>query len=641
MLSTHHAHTDTASGTDDVLKVRGLTVGIQYSDHERVLLQDISFDLQARSVLGIMGESGSGKTVLSRALVNWLPDPLKIIAGSVIYNGIDLLQLPHSSMGGLRGTQIAYIGADPGSAMDPTLPVGWQIMEKLRSVEPGVSRQAARQRVIDLLDAVRIPQAEQRFHEYPFQFSGGMMQRALIVDALITNPRLLVADNITQPLDVTVAAQILRLLRGLQDEFETAVIFISSSLGVISEIADEVLMLAEGKIVEHTQVQQLLEHPEHDYTRRLLARAPQIWSAQAQRPPAVQSQDVILEVEDVSKVYEVPDPNKVFTRRRVHAVRGTTFSVQRGESFGIIGESGCGKSTLSRLLSYLEPTDTGAIIFEGSDVTHLKGDRLLQLRRRFQLLLQDPYNAIPSHKSIGWIIGEPLRIHRLSSGRALQNKVREVMREVGLADSLYHRLPTGLSAGQRQRVNMARALVLEPELLILDETLSSLDQVEQARFIELFERLQRERGITYIYISHDLALVRRVCQRIGVMYLGRIVELAHNEDIFTQPAHPYTRALLSAAPTTEHNPFPMATYLLDGEPPDPVDIGPGCTFKTRCPFAFDRCYTDDPKLKPLFEAQGQADAAQPPVNQVACFLAAGALPAPEFSAEQKNVNGPS
>lgn len=634
MLAMHELDSGTDQNSGDVLQVRGLTVGIHYSDHERTLLDDISFNLKARSVLGIMGESGSGKTVLSRALVNWLPAPLAITGGEVIYNGIDLLALPHSSMGGLRGTEIAYIGADPGSAMDPTLPVGKQIMEKLRAVEPGVSKREAQRRVIELLDAVRIPQAEQRFHEYPFQFSGGMMQRALIVDALITNPKLLVADNITQPLDVTVAAQILRLLRGLQDEFETAVIFISSSLGVISEIADDVLMLARGKIIEHAHVQQLLQHPEHEYTRRLLERAPHIWSAQAQLPPAVSTDDITLEVEDVSKIYEVPDPNKVFARRRVQAVRGTSFSVRRGESFGIIGESGCGKSTLSRLLSYLEPTDTGDIIFDGSNVTHLTGERLLHLRRRFQLLLQDPYNAIPSHKEIGWIIGEPLRIHRLSSGRALQEKVRAVMREVGLDESLYYRLPTGLSAGQRQRVNMARALVLEPELLILDETLSSLDQVEQARFIELFERLQKERGITYIYISHDLALVRRVCQRIGVMYLGRIVELAHNEDIFTDPAHPYTRALLSAAPTTEHNPFPMATYLLDGEPPDPVDIGPGCTFRTRCPFAIDRCYTDDPKLRPVETEQA---ARHYPPNQVACFLSPGAMPEPDFSSQQEKL----
>lgn len=635
MLATQNSQSTAARHASDVLKVRDLTVGIQYSDSERILLKNISFDLGARSVLGIMGESGSGKTVLSRALVNWLPDPLKITEGQVIYNDTDLLQLPQSRMGGLRGTEIAYIGADPGSALDPTLPVGWQIMEKLRSVEPGVSRASAKKRVIDLLDAVRIPQAAQRFHEYPFQFSGGMMQRALIVDALITNPRLLVADNITQPLDVTVSAQILRLLRQLQDDFETAVIFISSSLGVIGEIADDVLMLAKGEIVENTHVQTLLTSPEHEYTRTLLKRAPQIWSPQAQRPPQVESSNKILEVDNVAKIYEVPDPNKVFTRRQVQAVRGTSFSVQKGESFGIIGESGCGKSTLSRLLSYLEITDTGSIVFDGNDVTHLKGDKLLQLRRRFQLLLQDPYNAIPSHKSIGWIIGEPLRIHRLSSGKQLQEKVHAVMREVGLSESLYHRLPTGLSAGQRQRVNMARALVLEPELLILDETLSSLDQVEQARFIELFEKLQKERGITYIYISHDLALVRRVCQRIGVMYLGRIVELANNEDIFTKPAHPYTRALLSAAPTTEHNPFPMSAYLLDGEPPDPVDIGPGCTFRSRCPFAIDQCHTDDPKLTAV---QGQQATENKPVNQVACFLAPNTMPKPEFNLEQKKAN---
>jgi peptide/nickel transport system ATP-binding protein len=270
--------------------------------------------------------------------------------------------------------------------------------------------------------------------------------------------------------------------------------------------------------------------------------------------------------------------------------------VYKGDNLGIVGESGCGKSTLSRLLSRLEAPDRGQIIFKGRDIAQLGGRRLLDLRRRFQLLLQDPFNAIPPHLTIGRTIAEALRIHGGMSAREMNERVAATMSEVGLRADLMDKLPVGLSAGQRQRVNIARAMVLEPELLILDETLSALDQVEQGKLIDLFEDLQHRHGITYVYISHDLSMVRRVCNRVAVMYLGRIAELAGNEATFFDPAHPYTRALLSAVPAIEHKPYDTATYLLEGEPPDPIDIPPGCSFRTRCPFAFARCATEDPGL---------------------------------------------
>ncbi|HEX7390695.1 MAG TPA: ABC transporter ATP-binding protein [Acidiphilium sp.] len=328
----------------------------------------------------------------------------------------------------------------------------------------------------------------------------------------------------------------------------------------------------------------------------------------------------MLEVGDVHKTYKVRDRTGVFVYRRVQAVRGVSFVVHRGENFGIIGESGCGKSTLSRLLSRLEPPDRGSIRYEGEEVGHLGGKRLLSLRRRFQLLLQDPYNAVPPHFPIGHSIGEPLRIHGLASGRALREKVADVMNEVGLSQTLYNELPVGLSAGQRQRVNIARAMVLDPDMLILDETLSALDQVEQAKLLDLFESIQARHRMTYIYISHDLAMVRRVCGRIAVMYLGRVVEDASNQTVFCSSGHPYTRALLSAVPTVEHRPFASETYLLEGEPPDPVNIPPGCSFRTRCPFAFDLCATLDPGLY----ARGNGE-------QSACHLMRGdASPHPLF-----------
>lgn len=587
-----------AGAAPPLMEVRGLTVTLRAGGRERPVLSDIDLTVPPRSVLGVIGESGSGKTVLSRALVNWIKPPLAITAGSVRYGGRDLLTLSGGEMGRLRGREIAYIGANPTSALDPTVPVGAQIVEKLMAVTPGLSRAEARRRVIDTLDAVRIPSPAKRFHEYPFQFSGGMMQRALIVDALVSNPRLLIADNITQPLDVTVAAQILRLLRELQKDFGAAVIFVSSSLGIVGDIADDVVVLAGGRIVERQKVAGLIARPEHDYTRALIAKVPRIWQGAAQ-PPAPSAHEVVLDVREVERTYLVPDRDALFAHREVRAVRGVSFTVRRGENFGIIGESGCGKSTLSRLLSCLEAPDRGRIFYEGQDIAALRGRGLLALRRRFQLLLQDPYNAIAAHATIGRTIAEPLLIHGLVPRRAIRARIEAVMAEVGLSPALHDSLPAGLSAGQRQRVNIARALVLEPELLILDETLSALDQVEQAKLLDLFEGLQARRGITYVYISHDLAMVRRVCARIAVMYLGRIVELSDNGPLFARAAHPYSRALLSAVPAIEPKPYASATYLLEGEPPDPIDIPAGCSFRSRCPFAFARCASEDPQLRPL------------------------------------------
>lgn len=608
-----------------ILQVRDLSVALKTETGKRPVLDQVSLDLHENEVLGIIGESGSGKTVLSRAMVNWVSRPLEITAGEILYRGQDLRKMPAAQMQSLRGRKIAYIGADPTSALDPTLPIGRQIVEKLKSVEPGISEEVARQRVIDTLEAVRIPSAKMRFNEFPFQFSGGMMQRVMIVDALVTSPDLLVADNITQPLDVTVAAQILRLLRDLQTEYRTAILFVSSLLGVAAEIADNVLVLANGRVVERQSMRGLLQAPGHDYTRHLVKEMPRIWEAQPDgSPPTLPAAtrdtsgaEVVLSVRDVSRVYPTKDRNRLFGKQYVHAVRGVSFDVRKGDSLGIVGESGCGKSSLSRLLSRLEAPDTGEILFKGRNIAGLRGKELLNLRKGFQLLLQDPYNSIPAHLTIGRTVAEPLIIHGGYSKAEIREKVAETLAEVGLAPELTDRLPIGLSAGQRQRVNIARAMVLEPELLILDETLSALDQVEQAKLLALFEKLQSRHGITYIYISHDLGMVRRVCNRVAVMYLGRVVELAGNETTFFDPGHPYTRTLLSAVPAVEHRPYTSETYLLEGEPPNPINIPPGCSFRSRCPFAFERCASVDPTLT----ARGAGDFA-------ACHLAQGAMPAP-------------
>lgn len=591
---------------DTLLSVRNLSVGAAGKNLIQPILHGVSFDLAAQQILGVIGETGSGKSVLSRAAAAWLSPPLTATAGEVMFRGRDLLRMSDAELRHIRGSQIAYIGSNPSGALDPTLPVGHQIVEKLRTIEPGLSRSEARDRVISLLAAVRIPSPVSRYEEYPSQYSGGMMQRALIVDALVAKPALLIADNVTQPLDVTVAAQILRLMKELRSEFNTAILFVSASLPVVSEIADEILVLSRGEVVERQPAADLVRAPLHDYTRRLISLTPKIWAAQSApggelatetAASTVEVSAPILSVRNLSRTYVVRQRGGFLAYNRIKAVRNVSFDVHQGENFGIIGESGCGKSTLTRLLARLEEPDSGELLFNGNKLPIRSRSDQLRFRRELQLVLQDPYTSLPPRMTVGRAIEEALLIHKAGGDvEGRRRRVRAVMSEVGLPTNLYDQLPTGLSAGQRQRVSLARALVLEPRILILDETLSSLDQPEQMRLIDLFRQLQVKRGLTYIFISHDLAMVRQVCSRLAVMYLGEIVELAGNEALFRDPGHPYTKALLSAVPTMEKRPFDSRDYLLEGEPPSPIDLPPGCSFASRCPKRFDRCDVENPKL---------------------------------------------
>jgi len=601
-----------------VLSVRDLSVALDGPEGSfRPIIEGVDLDLKPREILGIIGASGSGKTVLSRALVNWIEPPLRVAAGTVVFKGRDLLTLPRNAMRVAR-REIAYVGANPLGALDPTLPVGAQIVEKLRAVVPDVDRDEARRRVIELLDAVRIPSAASRFHEYPSQFSGGMMQRALIVDALVTNPVFLVADNVTQPLDVTVAAQVLRLMRELTVRFDTAIVLVSSSLPTVNEAADTVLVLDEGRVVERREPRDLVSDPHHPYTRELIDQIPRIWTAEARRavvPAAAapaREETPMLSVREVSRGYRVRRRGGFGKPSLVRAVRNVTFDVRRGESFAVVGESGCGKSTLMRLLTRLELPDSGVVLAGREDLAALRGKALMAFRRDVQLVLQDPFSSLPPRTAIGAILESPLRTHGVRDKAEIRERVEEVMNEVGLPTSLYEDLPLGLSAGQRQRVNVARALVLRPKVLIMDETLSALDQTEQYKLLKLFEDLQVQHRLTYIFISHDLAMVRRVCDRVAVMYLGEVVEVAGNERLFFDPGHPYSRALLSAVPTLEERRYRPEDCLLEGEAPNPIDLPPGCGFAGRCPTAIDRCRRSAPPAT----TRGGGDLA-------ACFLLDG------------------
>lgn len=575
-----------------LLSLAGLSVDLVRGAERKPILEGIDLDIPRDRVLGILGESGSGKTTLAKAMIGWVTRPLVVTGGFVRYQGSDLLD---PAVARIARARIGFIGADPGSAFDPTLPVGVQVAEKLRAVRPEIDMAEAQRRVVALLDAVRIPSAAQRYREFPNQYSGGMLQRALIVDAMITEPDLLICDNIIQPLDVTVAAQIVRLLRELRARMSTGIVFISTSVPSIAEVADEAVVLAGGRIVERGDPAALTRNPQHPVTRQLVARTPRIWTGEAAPEPTAHHEQPILQVTDVTKTYRVKNRDSLFGRQNVQAVRGVSFDVFRGDNFGLVGESGCGKSTLSRLLSWVEEPDAGAIKFEGQDIADMTGRQRLAMRRGFQLLLQDPYNCIPPHMPVGRTIGVGLAIHGVGR-KEIASRVRDVMAEVGLSAEDVNRLPVGMSAGQRQRVNIARALILEPRLVILDETLSALDPVEQARLLALFERLQVKHGLTYLFISHDLAMVRRVCTRIAVMYLGKMVEVADTGGVFYDPGHPYTRALLSAVPTLDEKPYRTEDVLLDGEPPNPIDLPPGCSFAGRCPQAMTLCQTSEPPL---------------------------------------------
>ena len=581
--------------TSPILSVHDLTVGSE-DEGKPPILDGISFDLASHEVLGIFAETGGGKSILSRALANWLPASLRYRRGDIRFKGRSIISADGGSL--IKpGREIGYIGSRPQSSLDPTIPVGPQLVEKLRAVKPDLSKADAEQKILKLLSEVRIPSPHERFHEYPTKYSGGMMQRAMIVDALSTDPAIVIADNITQPLDVTIALQVVRLLKQMAERHGVSVLFLSSSLPSLNQMSDRILVLKDGKPVEQGRMSDIVQAPSTDYMKGVIAQIPRIWiSTESPAVSARSADEPVMSVRDVKRTYLVRRPGHFNSYNEVQAVRGITFDVMARDNIGIVGESGCGKSTLTRLLAALETPEQGEIMFQGKPLITSGGRALKESRRHFQLLLQDPYNSLPPRMTVGRMIEEGVRIHGLASGSDLRARVRRGMEDVGLPPDLYDALPNSLSTGDRQRISVARALVLEPKLLILDETVSALDQAEQNKLLALFSRLQQEKDLTYIFISHDLAMVRRVCTRIAVMYLGEIVEIADNRNLFYSARHPYTKALLSAIPTIEDNPYDSSKLLLEGEPPSPINIAPGCSFASRCPFAMKVCREKAPAL---------------------------------------------
>lgn len=526
-----------------VLQVRdlGVTIG------SRSIVRDVSFAVEPGGTLGIVGESGSGKTMTVLAATGLLDAPGAVVTGSSLLEAdgdVELVGATERTLRSVHGDRIGFVFQDPGTSLNPLLTLGRQLTEGLE-FHRGLTRRQARARAVELLEAVGIPDPEGRLDSYPHQLSGGQRQRVMIAIALACDPALLVADEPTTALDVTTQAQILDLVRTLQHERGTAVVWISHDLGVIGQVADDVLVMREGTIVEHSPVLPLFDAPAHAYTRELLDARPVLGSTPPPEPASADAEP-LLRVENLDVRFTVSTPTG---RRRVHAVDGVSFEVRPGRTLGIVGESGSGKSTIANALTGLVPAHAGSAELRGDDVLARRGSTARDIRRRLAMVFQDPFSSLNARIPVAVSLREPLRVHGLvSSRRAERDRIHELLDLVGLPSDFADRYPHELSGGQRQRVSIARALALEPEVVILDESTASLDVSIQAKVIDLLVRLQRELGIAYLFIAHDLAVVQRMSHDVLVLREGRVVEQRPATELFADPAEEYTRELLAAVP---------------------------------------------------------------------------------------------
>jgi peptide/nickel transport system ATP-binding protein len=576
-----------SSSTPPLLEVENLRTVFDGSSSPAV--DGIEFSIAPGETLGLVGESGSGKSVTSLSVLGLLAETAEIVDGRVSYLGRDLVRLPKRDLRQVRGAEISMIFQEPGTALNPVFKVGNQVAEAIR-IHQRVGRRAARTRVIELFREVGMPEPERRIHSYPHELSGGQKQRVMIAMALACGPRLLIADEPTTALDVTIQAQILDLLRRLRDERGMAMLFITHDLGVIAEIADDVAVMYQGRLVEHADVVAIFDRPRHPYTRGLLACRPRLDrrfhrlpviedflpatdDSEEKTPPHADPErgrllhpgvdpgpdpdprwveagtEPLLAVEDLAVHFE---QRGGWTKRRapaVKAVDGISFDVYRGQTLGLVGESGCGKTTTGRAILRLTEITSGEVIFDGIDLAKPRGRELRRLRRRFQLIFQDPYASLNPRMRVETLITEPMTVHRIGTHRAeRRDRAVRLLEEVGLRAEHLGRYPHEFSGGQRQRIAIARALAVNPELLICDECVSALDVSVQAQVLNLLKDLQEQRNLTYLFISHDLSVVKFMADMIAVMRRGEIVEFGAAERVYATPAEDYTRQLIAAVP---------------------------------------------------------------------------------------------
>nr|WP_157866079.1 ABC transporter ATP-binding protein [Mesorhizobium japonicum] len=555
-----------------ILSVSHLVTSFRVGGRWNPVVNDVSFEIGAEETVAVVGESGSGKSVTALSIMRLNPERLSEIKGSIKLEGKELLTLPDAEMRRIRGNEIAMIFQEPMTSLNPVLTIGFQIAEAL-ILHRGLSRSEAETESIRLLDKVRIPAAKARLHEYPDRFSGGMRQRVMIAMALACQPKLLIADEPTTALDVTIQAQILELIKELQEEEGMSVLFITHDMGVVAEIADRTVVMYNGQVVEAAPTENIFNSPDHPYTRSLLSAVPKLGSMKGRRRPmrfpvvdrATGQSDVPAEVPDTTKeaerpVLEVAGLTKRFEIRsglfssvkgRVHAVENVSFSVKSGETLALVGESGCGKSTTGRAVMRLTEPLSGSILLDGVDFLNLSQHELRKQRSRMQMIFQDPFASLNPRMNVGTAIVEPLLINNLASRSEARDKVADLLQRVGLSPDMVNRFPHEFSGGQRQRICIARALALEPRLIVADEAVSALDVSVKAQVVNLMLDLQARMGLAYLFISHDMAVVERVSHRVAVMYLGEIVEIGPREAIFQNPQHPYTKRLLAAVPIAD------------------------------------------------------------------------------------------
>ncbi|HEY9316824.1 MAG TPA: dipeptide ABC transporter ATP-binding protein [Achromobacter sp.] len=588
----------TASSSAPLLSVRGVSVDFNTETGVFRAVDGLDFDVRPGRTLAIVGESGSGKSVTSMAIMR-LTDYTsgRIATGQILFRDndgreTDLTTATDEQMRAIRGNDIAMIFQEPMTSLNPVFTIGDQIVEAIM-LHQQLSRSAARQSARKLLEKVRLPDAEQLLDRYPHQLSGGMRQRVMIAMALSCQPRLLIADEPTTALDVTIQAQILNTIRELQRDLGTAVIFITHDMGVVAEMADDVVVMLRGKKVEQGTVDEIFNAPKHPYTRALLAAVPRLGSLTGSDLP-LRTPQTVLEGDTLREVGETREQDtarydepvlrveKLTTRfdvghnlfgrvtHRVHAVEEVSFDVYPGETLALVGESGSGKSTIGKTLQQLVAPTSGAVRYNGQDVFSMDAAGRQRLRQEIQYIFQDPYASLDPRKTVEFSIAEPIRTHGLLNGdAAIARRVGELLEQVGLKPEHAKRYPHEFSGGQRQRVCIARALASNPKLIIADESVSALDVSIQAQILNLLMDLQKDRGLSYLFITHDMAVVEKVSHRVAVLYLGQIVELGTRRQIFESPQHAYTRKLLAAVPVAEPGRH-IDTSLIEGEIPSPV-----------------------------------------------------------------------
>lgn len=561
---------------DSLIEIRNLSVDFQTDDGTVNAVKKISFKIPRGKTVGLVGESGSGKSVTSLAVMRLIPNPPgKITSGEILLEGQDLLKLSEAQMRGVRGNKISMIFQEPMTSLNPVFTVGDQIAETL-ILHQKLSKQKALEKTLDLLTQVGIPNPKERIKSYPHELSGGQRQRVMIAMAIACEPDLLIADEPTTALDVTIQKQILDLLADLQKKYGMSILFITHDLGVIADIADDVVVMYRGDIVEQGTTEQLFKNPKHPYTKGLLACRPSL-DKNPRRLPVVSdfmtpdgkektvniealkqskqtrvvsdSQSMLLQIKNVKKHFPLQKGFFGGVKNWVKAVDDVTLNVRRGRTLGLVGESGCGKTTLGRtILRLIEPTD-GKILYGDTDITSLDREQMRAMRRKMQIIFQDPYASLNPRMTVGAALMEPMIIHNLGSSREERMEMAgELMKKVGLDRAMLNRYPHEFSGGQRQRICIARALAVKPEFIICDESVSALDVSIQAQILNLLLDLQEEMNLTYVFISHDLAVVKFISDEVAVMYNGKVVEMNDAVGIYENPQHDYTKKLLSAIP---------------------------------------------------------------------------------------------